>query len=252
MSGRSQDEFIVILGQHVKNTIIRAINQASYFSIMTDSTPDNSHREIYSLVVRFVVNFQVEERVIALKELPSKTGESICRFVLDCLKECQISTDRLIAQCYDNAPNMSGCHKGVQACITSALRRDIIHIPCGSHTSNLAVRHACDCSTEFISLFGIVEELFKFFSSSIKRYHILRQHIESSPYGLLVKNLSKTRWSASYDALSAIHVSQKEIIESLDSIIDDLDEDKIKCSPEDRATKAQVSFRSGVSLHVSL
>ena len=107
---------------------------------LTDSTPDNSHREIYSLVVRFVVNFQVEERVVALKELPSKTGESICQLVLDCLKECQVSTDRLIAQCYDNAPNMSGCHKGAPACVTSALRRDIIHIPCGSHTSNLAAR----------------------------------------------------------------------------------------------------------------
>jgi hypothetical protein len=242
MSGRSQDEFIMILGQHVKSTIIRRVNEVPFFSIMTDSTPDNSHREIYSLVIRFVVNFQVEERVVTIKELPSKTGEKICQFVLDCLNECQISTDRLIAQCYDNAPNMAGCHKGVQACMTSTLKRDIMHIPCASHTSNLAVRHACDCATEFVSFFGYVEELYKFFSTSMKRYYILRQRIDASPYGLFVKNLSSTRWSASYDALNAIHVSQKEIIESLDSIIDDLDEDKIKCSIEDKKTKAQVSF----------
>ena len=240
MSGRSQDEFITILGQHVKRTIIRRVNEAPFFSIMTDSTPDSSHREIYSLVIRFVLNFQVEERVVTIKELPSKTGEKISQFILDCLHDCQISTDRLIAQCYDNAPNMSGCHKGVQARMTSTLKRDIMHIPCASHTSNLAVRHACDCATEFVSLFGYVEELYKFFSTSIKRNHLLRQRIEASPYVIFVKNLSSTRWSASYDALNAIHVSQKEIIESLDSIIDDLDEEKIKCSIDDKKTKAQV------------
>ena len=68
----------------------------------------------------------------------------------------------------------------------------------------------------------------------------------------MMKNLLKTRWSASYEALNAIHVSEKEIIESLDSTINDLDEGKMKCSPEDKATKAQVSIRFGVSFYVWL
>ena len=70
---------------------------------MTDSIPDYSHREIYSLVIRYVDNgMNVNERVICVKKLPSKTGQIICNFIFGTLNYYQISTDTLIAQCYDN------------------------------------------------------------------------------------------------------------------------------------------------------
>jgi hypothetical protein len=39
-----------------------------------------------------------------------------------------IPTEKLVAECYDNAPNMAGIYKGVQACITNYLNREILHI----------------------------------------------------------------------------------------------------------------------------
>ena len=83
------------------------MQNAPFYSVMIDSTPDCSHREIYSLVIRYVDNdLNIYERVIALKELPTKTGQAICDFILTILHDYQISTDCLVGQCYDNAPNM--------------------------------------------------------------------------------------------------------------------------------------------------
>lgn len=227
---------------------------------MIDSTPDCSHREIYSLVIRYVdVNLNVNERVLRLNELPSKTGESICEFILDTLKHYQISTDRLIAQCYDNAPNMSGCRRGVQSRMKSALKRDIIHIPCGGHSANLAVKHSCECSTEYIRFFDLIEEIYNFFTSSINRYHIFRNQISSSPTAVAVKSLSTTRWSANYESVNAIYRSVPEISNTFNLIINYIDNKQyndtdVNVTPEDRKTKQQVYILmlSSLTNHICL
>lgn len=214
---------------------------------MTDSTPDCSHREMYSLVLRYVdEDLNVNERVVCLKELPSKTGQAICNFILDALDQHHISTECLIAQCYDNAPNMSGNKRGAQSCMNIALKRDIIHNPCSSHTANLAVKHACECATEYISFFDLIQEIYNFFTSSIIRYHIFRTEIESSASALTVKSLSITRWSANYESVNSLHRSVPEIMNSLNLIIEHTDKKEHnnkgeKLTSEDKKTKQQVN-----------
>ncbi|CAF1049490.1 unnamed protein product [Adineta steineri] len=235
-SARSQDKFIEHIGNYVIGSIVQQVQNAPFYSVMIDSTPDCSHREIYSLVIRYVDNdLNVHERVICLKELPSKTGQSICDFILHILHNYHISTDCLIGQCYDNAPNMSGCRRGVQNCMKIALKRDIIHIPCGGHTANLAVKHACECSTEYIRFFDLIEEISVFFTSSINRYHTLRTQINSSTSALTVKNLSITRWSANYESINAICRSIPEITNTFKIIINNID-DKIINNTDDKLT----------------
>ncbi|CAF1459198.1 unnamed protein product, partial [Rotaria sordida] len=170
-SARSQDEFLEQIGIFVISSIVQQVQNAPFYSIMIDSTPDCSHREIYSLILRYVdVGLNVHERVIRLNELPSKTGQSICDFILDTLNHYEISTDCLIVQCYDNAPNMSGSRRRTQSFMKIALKRDIIHIQCCGHPENLAVKHACECSTEYIHFFNLIEEIYIFFTSSIIIY----------------------------------------------------------------------------------
>ena len=213
---------------------------------MTDSTPDCSHREIYSLVIRYVdSDLNVNERLLCVNELPSKTGQSICDFILNTLDHYQISTDSLIAQCYDNAPNMSGHRRGVQSRVKSVLKRDIIHIPCSGHTANLAVKHACECSTEYIRFFNLIEEIYTFLTDSINRYHIFRNQVNSSTTAVTVRNLSVTRWSANYESVNAIYRSTPEIIKTFDLITDYIDDKKnndtdSSISSDDRKTKQQV------------
>ncbi|CAF2382477.1 unnamed protein product [Rotaria sp. Silwood2] len=113
----SQNEFIELLGSAVLKSIISDINDAPFISVMTNSTMDASHKEIYTIVVRFVKNFMVQERIITVVELNSKVGQDICEHILEQLKNCGIPTEKVIAQSYDNASNMSGKNMGVQACL---------------------------------------------------------------------------------------------------------------------------------------
>ena len=194
MSAQSQDEFIKLLGQHIQQTIIARLNNSLFYSVMIDSTPDTSNREIYTIVVRFTNNFNVKERLISAIELPSKTGSDICNMLFSKIEQLNVSPNKLIAQCYDNTNNMSGVNKGVQARVGNKLQREVIFIPCGAHSSNLAVKYACDCSTEFTSLFDLLQGLYNYFTASAKRHPVLREKLEASEFGLLVKNLANTRW----------------------------------------------------------
>ncbi|CAM4810354.1 unnamed protein product [Rotaria magnacalcarata] len=233
LSKRSQDEYIQLLGAAIEYQVVDEINRSSFISVMVDSTPDLSHREMYSIVIRYTNNYQVKERLLSLQELASKIGEDICRLLLDTLSRKGISTDKIIGQCYDNAPNMSGIHKGVQACINKHLNREIMHIPCEAHTSNLVVEHSCKCSTEFVNLFMLLEEVYNLFSSSVKRYYVLRGALEKSTFGLTVKSLSDTRWNANYESLHCVVESYNEIIDCLELI------ESIESKYFDKETKAQ-------------
>ncbi|CAF4740900.1 unnamed protein product, partial [Rotaria sp. Silwood2] len=187
LSHQSQNEYIQLLGEAVESLVIEEINKSPFISIMADSTPDTSHREMYSIVIRFTKNYQIEERLLSVQELPSKVGQYICLLLLKILQRKGISTEKLVAQCYDNAPNMGGVHKGVQACVTNHLNREILHIPCGAHNSNLTGICLCLC-------------------------HVLREAFDKSPYALQIKSLSDTRWTANYESIHAVIESYDEII----------------------------------------
>ena len=127
---------------------------------------------------------------------------------------------------------MSGIHKDVQTCINKHLNREIMHIPCEAHKSNLAVEHSCNCSTEFVNLFTLLEELYNFFTSSVRRYYVLRGAREKSTFGLTVKSLLDTRCNANYESLHCVVESFNEIIECLELI------ESIESKDFDEETKA--------------
>ncbi len=54
LSPNSQNEFIELLGKEVQSKVISEIQAAPLYTIMADTTPDSSHKDMISLIVRFV------------------------------------------------------------------------------------------------------------------------------------------------------------------------------------------------------
>ena len=92
---------------------------SKYFALIADETPDASHKEQTTVILRYVKKedkssqFKIYERFVTFLDFDEKTGEQIAENLLQFLKNRTISIQYCRAQGYDNVANMSGKHKGV-------------------------------------------------------------------------------------------------------------------------------------------
>jgi hypothetical protein len=111
------NEFISLLGNKVRAEIIAEIKKAKYFSLLFDCTPDVSHHEQMSQIIRYVSvsdgNVSIKESFIAFVNAQGKTGNGLASEILNKLVEDGINIKNARGQCYDNAANMAGKYDGV-------------------------------------------------------------------------------------------------------------------------------------------
>ena len=113
---------------------------------------------------------------------------------------------------------MSGKYNGVKQSILEK-NKFVKFIPCVSRSINIAVRAAVDSFLDAVNFFGVVNELYCFFSASTKRWATLKRFL--SLESRVVQHLSDTRWEAHAKATSAVKDSYPQLIEALQSIQDD-------------------------------
>jgi hypothetical protein len=209
------DEFIPIMAHKVRDSILDDLRTAGYFSLSVDSTPDRSHIDQLTVIVRYVSpdDGLPIERFLTFLEMGSHTGESMAKMVHNYLtNECKIDFSKCRGQSYDNAANMSGKYKGMQEIILK-INKYARYIPCAGHSLNLVGRAAVDCCLDAVNFFGIVQEIYNFFSSSTHRWAVLLSFYKDG--SKVPKSLSKTRWEAHAMATSAILDSYDGIISAL-------------------------------------
>lgn len=87
LAQNTQNEFINVLANHVKELLVTDIKSAKYFGIIFDSTPDISHTDQMSEVIRYVKihNGKVEVREVCLGFFPLK-GKKAADFSFEFLK----------------------------------------------------------------------------------------------------------------------------------------------------------------------
>jgi len=176
-----QNELIGLISNQVKNVIVKEITKAVYYAISFDCTPDTAHKEQMTQIIRYVKitedgTCSIEERFLDFIETKQKSGEGLSEEILNKLKMDNIDIKYCRAQCYDNGRNMAGKYKGVQARIT-ALNELACFVPCSAHSLNLVGVHAASASPKMISFFGIVQNLFVFFSSSPERWDLIMYNL---------------------------------------------------------------------------
>ncbi|XP_013639654.1 PREDICTED: zinc finger MYM-type protein 1-like [Brassica oleracea var. oleracea] len=109
LSHRIQNELTDMLGNEIKQMILKKIRYAKYFSVILDTTPDI---------------------------MKDKTGEGLFDALQDALHSLGLSIDDIRGQGYDNGSNMKGKVKGVQNRLLEINPR-AAYTPCGCHSLNL-------------------------------------------------------------------------------------------------------------------
>lgn len=208
------DEFIYILASEVRSKILGAIKNSKYFSLIVDSTPDVSHIDQLTIVVRCVneKGIVVESFLTFLANVGHK-GIDMVDAVVDFLKLSGLIILDCRGQSYDNASNMSGIYKGVQIRIIG-MNPLAVYVPCSAHSLNLVLEHAAGGTPEITRFFMFIQNVYVFFSKSTRRWDIMCDHLkmdlqkrkEKDPKArmLNLKRLCDTRWSARDDATRAL------------------------------------------------
>ena len=84
-----------------------------YFAIMVDGTPDASHTEQTTFIVRYLAakdgeSFEIQERFLAFADYCKKSGLEIANLILETLEKYGVPIADCRGQGYDNAAIMSG------------------------------------------------------------------------------------------------------------------------------------------------
>jgi len=193
---------------------------AGPFSIIVDDTQDVTGIEQETICIRYVENRQLKpvEVFMGLYSMDSTTGEALARMIEDVLLRFNLSIFNLRVQTYDGAANMAGSYNSCQA-IISRMQPLALYVHCGAHCVNLVAQSAAAECTDIMAAMTWLQELDKFFGSSIKFRQLFAQVAVTDAEGhrSAIKPLCPTRWMMRTPAINSILTQYEAVLESLEA-----------------------------------
>nr|CAI5831362.1 unnamed protein product [Callosobruchus analis] len=222
ISKTSQNEFIKLCGEEIRQQIISRITEAGIYSLLFDETTDISGKSQISLSLRYVSDGFVREDFIcfvdAFEELEnseetelSLSGIALGRLVRSKLRRYKLDPARCIGigcdSCAVNVSDTVGAVREIQLEAVNAQK-----VPCYSHKLNNSLSITSKVM-EVNCTIGIMKEVVSFFSSHPKRLAVLLKHL-----GAPLKRLCETRWVDRHDGVLQFLQDLPSICETLEEI----------------------------------
>lgn len=213
------DELIKLISTKVTTVIVKEIKSAKYFSIVIDSTPDISHMDQLSFIIRYVKNdgSPVERFICFLPNVGHK-AEDLEMAVMSVLTMNNIDINNCRGQSYDNAANMSGIYSGLQARLIK-ISPFASYIPCAAHSLNLVGICVAECVKEGALFFNTIQHLYSFFAVSTRRWNVLKSNLVLCKK--VLKRVDGTRWSARHEACDSLYKNWDGVMRSLKILEED-------------------------------
>ena len=179
LSHVSQNEMLDICSNLITNAICEQIHTSKYFSIKCDEV--TSHKKAFiSIILRFVTDFQIQERCLKLVPVSSLTGRSLADVILSVLSDHNLPLMDLIGKDFDGAANMSGKDEGVQLHLFEAGAQLSVYFHCFAHRLNLVLEHSVENVTTVKTVFDAIGDIYRFMDGSLKRHALCKEHVKKS------------------------------------------------------------------------
>lgn len=169
LSANICNEFINLMEKQGLKTIVKVLKSAKYYSIIVESTPDQSHVDQLTFIVRYVKDGEPIERFLQFLPMDGHNAQYIADTILNFFESLDIPIKECCRQSYDDTTNMSGKYSGDQSRIKEVCQF-AIYVPGAAHSLNLVAVQAVEWVTEAVTFFQLVQKLFNLFSASTKRW----------------------------------------------------------------------------------
>ena len=218
LSNDTQNEIINMVAKHIENLNLSHVKLSKYYSIILDCTPDISHKEQMTLIIRYVncmpgSGAEIKESFFGYINVVDTTGEGLLESFLTKMRELGLDVADCRGQSYDNGANMKGKNAGVQARLLR-LNSKAFYLPCANHSLNLVITDAAKSSTHAINFFGILNRLYNIFAGSPARWEIINKNVP-----LAIKRQSDTRWESRVNCVKPLRYYLPNIISALEELV---------------------------------
>lgn len=215
---KSRQNLIIFFftGTATKEKILEEVRAAKYFGIILDCTPDISHQEQMTLVLRYVDMTgipNIVERFVEFLKVDDSSGEGLTDELINALEKNNLEIMDARAQDYDNGSNMKGKEKGVQSRVKKINKR-AMHVSCCAHSLNLVLCEMASCHKEAMTFFGVIQRLYTLVSASTKRWDIFKVYCTN----LTLKPLSDTRWESHVESVKTVRFQLGNVCSALEKI----------------------------------
>lgn len=225
---RIQNELISIIATKIRNEIINRIKQSKYFTILLDGTPDKSHKEQLTFLIRIVeisknLKYEINEYFICFIHTSNKSGLNLTEEIKQQLKLMNLDLKNCRGQAYDNGANMIGRKQGVQSRIISENPRAFF-VPCTAHSLNLLLGDMASSVPAAMTFFGVIQRIYTIFSASTERWTILLKYVSD----FTLKPISDTRWESRIESIKPIRFQLCQVHDALVEVSELTKDPKIK------------------------
>lgn len=211
-----QNKVLECYAELVITKISQEARESGFFALIIDSSKDIIKRDHLSIVIRYVLNGSIFERLIGAIRTTSFDAESTKNYVVEYLKNWNFDIKSIVAQTYDGASVMKGEHGGLQA----KIKEITTYVHCWAHQLNLVLVDIVADIPKVDEFFSKLQSLYVYFTKSIVRHEkflsVQKEMCKIKESKVVeLKDLSDTRWYRRNDSIKAVVKSYDCLVEAL-------------------------------------
>lgn len=151
----------------MKKIIVNEVQKAGMFSIQIDTTQDVSVQDQCSIIIRYVNEYGVNEKLFAVVTMQDSKRKSFHSMLENILSENGLDIANCVGNATDGAVNMLGQYDGFSAWLSKSSPGQV-HVWCYSHILNLVLIDSTSKTLPAASLFILLNDIGVFVKNLIR------------------------------------------------------------------------------------